>query len=106
MARSPAVKKFLVGLRDHEFRAFKRLHAAIGPDLEPSELFGYLLEWADERRREGVLWTPPKPRRQWREQDLAMLGKISDSDLSKRIGRSEYLIEQKRLDLGIPAYQE
>jgi hypothetical protein len=46
------------------------------------------------------LWkaTPPKP---WRAEEIAMLGKATDAEVARRLGRSAVSVKARRLRLGI-----
>lgn len=86
------------------------IHAMLSPDrsLSTHEFLAYMLEWIDVRRKEpgGCLWVPPTPRKKWKGYELDILGTKSDKAIGLQLGRSEWSVTQKRIDLGIPQWKE
>ena len=76
------------------------------PDTQVAMLLGISVTAVKHRRNQlrislpgqTTKAAPPKP---WLPEEIAMLGKVTDAQVSRRIGRSVTSIQAKRLRLGI-----
>ena len=49
---------------------------------------------------------PGRPRRQWTKEELALLGRLHDTEVARRLGIGRRFVWSKRRELGIPARTE
>lgn len=59
------------------------------------------------RTRRGIANPNPKvtPERVWNAGEIKLLGRWKDSEVGRRIGCPDYLVQRKRVRLGIPAWR-
>jgi DNA-binding CsgD family transcriptional regulator len=76
------------------------------PDAQVAMLLGVNEGTVRHRRNQlrislpAPLWKVT-PRKSWRAEDIAMLGKVTDAHLARRLGRSVTSVKTRRLRLGI-----